>query len=49
MARLDEKVAHLINPRGSKQRDFKLPGGITATGLRAGEVGKTDLTRFAVI
>lgn len=47
--RLQGRVAQLINPRGGKQRDFQLPGGITATGLRVEDVGKTDLSKFDVI
>jgi hypothetical protein len=49
IAKLQGRVAQIINPRGGKQRDFKLPGGIVATGLRVEDVGKGDLARFAVI
>jgi len=49
IARLHGRVAQIINPRGGAQRDFKLPGGIVATGLRVEDVGRVDLSRFAVI
>jgi len=49
IARLHGRVAQIINPRGGEQRDFKLPGGIVATGLRVEDVGRADLSRFAVI
>lgn len=49
IARLEGRVAQIINPRGGRQADFKLPGGIVATGLRVEDVGRVDLSRFAVI
>lgn len=47
--KLEGKVAYIINPRGGEQRDFKLPEGIVAKGLRVEDIGKVDLSRFAVI
>jgi hypothetical protein len=49
IAQLRGRVAQIINPRGGQQRDFTLPGGIVATGLRVEDVGRVDLSRFAVI
>lgn len=49
IAQLTGRVAYIINPRGGQQRDFPLPGGIVATGLRVEDVGKVDLAQFAVI
>lgn len=49
IAQLKGRVAQIINPRGGAQRDFKLPGGIVATGVRVEDVGEVDLSRFAVI
>jgi len=49
IARLEGRVAQIISPRGAQQRDFTLPGGIVASGLRVEDVGRVDLSRFAVI
>jgi hypothetical protein len=49
IAALKGKVACIINPRGSPQRNFNLPGGIVATGLRVEDIGQVDLNQFAVI
>jgi hypothetical protein len=49
IAMLKGKVACIINPRGGSQRNFNLPGGIVATGLRVEDIGKVDLSQFAVI
>lgn len=49
VAQLKGKVAHIINPRGGTQRNFPLPEGITGIGLRVEDIGKVDLSQFAVI
>jgi len=49
LAQLKGRAGYLINPRGGEQRDIKLPGGIVATGIRVEDVGKVDLSKFAVI
>ena len=49
IAKLDGKVAQIINPKGGVPRDFKLPGGIVARGLRVEDVGSVDLGQYLVI
>lgn len=49
IAKLEGNVAYLINPRGGQIRNYRLPGGIMAVGVRVEDVGKLSLERFAVI
>jgi hypothetical protein len=49
LAKLQGRVAYLINPRGGKVREYRLPGGIVAQGVRVEDVGKVDLAQYSAV